>query len=80
MRLTVHECVSEVGKQECKTIKGQCVAERDGYFIVSTICIVAGVTIWLAFVRPTALKLQGEWLAFPELCLGTDQFVQLYHS
>ena len=58
-RYTVHECVSDVGKHECSTIKGQCVVERDGYYVVSTICVVVGVTIWLAFVRPTALKLQG---------------------
>jgi hypothetical protein len=54
----VHECVSEVGKHECKTISGKCLEERDGYYVVSTICIVVGVTLWLAFVRPTALKLQ----------------------
>ncbi|KIM33814.1 hypothetical protein M408DRAFT_325408 [Serendipita vermifera MAFF 305830] len=56
--LKVHECVSEVGKHECTTLKGQCVVERDGYYVVSCICIVVGVTIWLAFVRPTAMKLQ----------------------
>jgi MFS transporter, PAT family, solute carrier family 33 (acetyl-CoA transportor), member 1 len=65
-----HECVSEAGKHECKATSGQCVVERDGYYVVSAICIVVGVTLWLAFVRPTALKLQGElksWVPDPML-------------
>ncbi|CAG8583490.1 13372_t:CDS:10, partial [Acaulospora colombiana] len=53
------ECVSEVGKKTCKKAGGTCVIERDGYYVVSLICIAVGLTLWIAFVRPTAMKLQG---------------------
>jgi hypothetical protein len=56
----VSECVSSEAKKECSASGGECVVERDGYYVVSIICIIVGVTIWVAFVRPTALKLQGE--------------------
>lgn len=54
------ECVSEHGKGQCTALGGECVTERDGYYIVSTICIVLGITIFLTFTRPTALALQGN--------------------
>ncbi|CCA70174.1 related to putative acetyl-coenzyme A transporter [Serendipita indica DSM 11827] len=55
----VSECVSEVGKHQCKNLSGHCDIVRDGYYTVSCICLVLGVTVWLLFVRPTALKLQA---------------------
>ena len=53
------ECVSEYGKGQCTALGGECVTERDGYYIVSTFCIIVGINIFLMFTRPAALALQG---------------------
>jgi len=53
------ECVSEHGKGQCTALGGECVTERDGYYIVSTFCIIIGIIIFLTFTRPTALALQA---------------------
>ena len=53
------ECVSDHGKAECKALGGECVIERDGYYIVSTSCIIIGIIVFTTFIRPTALALQG---------------------
>jgi len=52
------ECVSDHGKAHCKDIKGICVSERDGYYIVSAICLAFGVIFLVTFIIPTARKLQ----------------------
>lgn len=54
------ECVSEHGKAACAEIGGQCVTERDGYYIVSGICLVLGLLSVVLYMIPTARKLQGE--------------------
>jgi len=56
------ECVSDHGKALCKGIDGICVTERDGYYIVSAICLAFGVIFLVAFIIPTARKLQRESL------------------
>ncbi|KAF8912933.1 acetyl-coenzyme A transporter 1-domain-containing protein [Gymnopilus junonius] len=52
------ECVSDHGKAVCKDINGVCVTERDGYYIVTGICIAFGLLFLVAFIIPTARKLQ----------------------
>ncbi|CDO70928.1 hypothetical protein BN946_scf184829.g36 [Trametes cinnabarina] len=63
--LKAQECVSEHGKAACADLGGDCVTERDGYYIVSAICIIFGVLSVLFFLIPTARKLQavpvGKW-------------------
>ncbi|KAF8973855.1 acetyl-coenzyme A transporter 1-domain-containing protein [Flammula alnicola] len=54
----VTECVSDHGKALCKDINGVCVTETDGYYIVSAICLGFGVIFLVAFILPTARKLQ----------------------
>jgi len=54
----VAECVSDHGKARCKDINGICVTERDGYYIVTGICIAFGALFLVAFIIPTARKLQ----------------------
>jgi len=66
------ECVSDRGKGECRALGGECVTERDGYYIVSTICIIAGIIIFITFIRPTALALQGM-----AMCWLPTHFVRL---
>ncbi|KAF5392407.1 hypothetical protein D9757_002184 [Collybiopsis confluens] len=52
------ECVSEHGQALCREIGGTCVTETDGYYIVSTACFVFGIVFLVAYVIPTARKLQ----------------------
>ncbi|KAG8991543.1 hypothetical protein FRB93_002755 [Tulasnella sp. JGI-2019a] len=53
------ECVSEAGKSLCKAQAGTCIIERDGYYYMSWLCVSIGVVLLVAFIRPTALKLQA---------------------
>lgn len=57
--LQASECVSEHGKQACEFIGGECITERDGYYIVSTICVVVGVISLIFYIVPTARRLQA---------------------
>lgn len=52
------ECVSDHGKAACAELGGTCLTERDGYYWVSTLCILAGVAILVYFVQPIARRLQ----------------------
>jgi MFS transporter, PAT family, solute carrier family 33 (acetyl-CoA transportor), member 1 len=33
--------------------------ERDGYYITTTICLVVGLLFFVAYIAPTAKRLQG---------------------
>ncbi|KAK2461703.1 hypothetical protein APHAL10511_006166 [Amanita phalloides] len=52
------ECVSEHGKARCREVNGTCVMERDGYYIVSGICMAFGVAFLVGYILPTARRLQ----------------------
>ncbi|BGP27697.1 hypothetical protein JCM10295v2_006672 [Rhodotorula toruloides] len=52
------ECVSDHGKAACAELGGTCLTERDGYYWVSTLCILTGVAILVSFVQPVARRLQ----------------------
>ncbi|BGP58315.1 hypothetical protein JCM8202v2_005976 [Rhodotorula sphaerocarpa] len=52
------ECVSDHGKAACAELGGTCLTERDGYFYVSTLCILSGAAILVLFVQPVARRLQ----------------------
>ncbi|KAI0078492.1 MFS general substrate transporter [Panus rudis PR-1116 ss-1] len=53
------ECVSEHGKASCSELGGECITERDGYYIVSAICLMLGVVSVVFYMIPTARKLQS---------------------
>ncbi|TCD66777.1 hypothetical protein EIP91_000968 [Steccherinum ochraceum] len=53
------ECVSEHGKQSCTDLGGECITERDGYYIISAICLGLGVISVIFHMIPTARKLQS---------------------
>lgn len=59
--LAGRECVSDHGKAACAELGGTCLTERDGYYWVSTLCILAGVAILVSFVQPVARRLQGAF-------------------
>ena len=64
-RFPAAECVSEHGKAACKELGGECITERDGYYILSAVCLGLGVISVIFHMIPTARKLQGERI--PEL-------------
>jgi len=53
------ECVSEEGKAQCSAAAGKCIMERDGYFITTGICLLVGLIFLVAYIIPTAKKLQA---------------------
>ena len=55
------ECVSDHGKHACEDIGGECVTERDGFYIVSAVCLGLGIISVIFHMLPTARKLQGMW-------------------
>ncbi|RXW17422.1 hypothetical protein EST38_g8445 [Candolleomyces aberdarensis] len=57
--ILVKECVSEAGKSHCKALKGNCVMERDGYYIVTTAGMIFGMIFLVGFIYPSARKLQA---------------------
>lgn len=61
---TASECVSERGQALCKEINGECITETDGYYIVSAICMLFGLFFLVAFIIPTARRLQGRRFSF----------------
>jgi len=52
------ECVSEHGQATCHDIGGTCVTEMDGYYIMSAGCFIFGVVFLVAYIIPTARRLQ----------------------
>ncbi|KAJ7071432.1 acetyl-coenzyme A transporter 1-domain-containing protein [Mycena amicta] len=55
----VAECVSDVGKEACKAAGGECHIEKDGYYIVSAICMLFGIAFLVLYIMPTARRLQA---------------------
>lgn len=58
---TASECVSDIGKSQCAELGGECLTERDGYYIVSALCVTIGAILLVTYVTPTAKRLQGTF-------------------
>jgi hypothetical protein len=43
----------------CIAAAGTCVMERDGYYITTGICLAVGLLFFVAYIIPTAKRLQG---------------------
>jgi len=43
----------------CTAAAGTCVMERDGYYITTGICLAVGLLFFVAYIIPTAKRLQG---------------------
>lgn len=56
---TSSECTSDDGKARCKGLGGTCIIERDGYYWTSTICVVVGTVVLLAYILPKSKQLQA---------------------
>ncbi|KAJ7054940.1 acetyl-coenzyme A transporter 1-domain-containing protein [Mycena amicta] len=53
------ECRSQLGKKLCAEIQGVCLVTRDGYYLVTTLCMVFGVLFLVLYTIPTAWRLQS---------------------
>ncbi|KAF9056449.1 acetyl-coenzyme A transporter 1-domain-containing protein [Panaeolus papilionaceus] len=58
LNIQATECVSDHGKAACKDIGGTCISEKDGYYTVMALSIGFGALFLVAFIIPTARKLQ----------------------
>jgi len=52
------ECVTDHGKATCSELGSTCQIHRDGYYVVSTLCVLLGALILLCVVGPNAGRLQ----------------------
>ena len=52
--------MSDAGKSECADIGGECITARDGYYIVSAICMTLGAVLLVFYIAPVSRRLQGE--------------------
>ena len=55
------ECISEQGKADCIAARGHCGVQRDGYYIMSFVCIALGASLLVGFILPTVKRLQGKY-------------------
>lgn len=56
---SVHgECVTEHGKALCTELHGVCSTSSEGYYPVSTGCIVAGLVMYFVYIRPKSKALE----------------------
>lgn len=56
----VGECMSEHGKNACAAAEGICVIDRDGYYLMSAACVLAGGLLLVGFILPNVKRLGGE--------------------
>ncbi|KAJ7842817.1 acetyl-coenzyme A transporter 1-domain-containing protein [Mycena olivaceomarginata] len=53
------ECVSQHGKALCAELEGHCLVVRDGYYLVTTFCMIFGTIFLIFYTVPTAWRLQS---------------------
>ncbi|KAI8887921.1 MFS general substrate transporter [Backusella circina FSU 941] len=51
-------CTSEHGQQLCKEANGICHIQRDGYYSVGITCVVLGLVLLLAYIKPVTERLE----------------------
>lgn len=61
----VGECVTEHGKNLCAQAGGECIMQRDGYYIMSAVCVTLGAGLLVVFILPMIRRLAGESLPLP---------------
>ncbi|KAI1319286.1 hypothetical protein EDD11_004423 [Mortierella claussenii] len=52
-------CTSELGKGQCQKLGGKCMIEQDGYYYVSTVCVMIGATLLVVYIAPTIRYLES---------------------
>lgn len=57
------ECVTEHGKNLCARAGGECIMQRDGYYIMSAVCVTLGAGLLIVFILPMVRRLAGKSLS-----------------
>ncbi|KAG0212046.1 hypothetical protein BGX28_006944 [Mortierella sp. GBA30] len=52
-------CASEPGKSLCNELDGQCQTKQDGYYYVSSICVMIGGMLLVFYIAPTIRYLEA---------------------
>ncbi|KAI8353563.1 acetyl-coenzyme A transporter 1-domain-containing protein [Mortierella sp. GBAus27b] len=52
-------CAAEPGKKLCEDLGGECVLHQDGYYFVSSMCVVIGGLLLFLYVAPTIRYLES---------------------
>jgi hypothetical protein len=52
-------CALEPEKNRCINGGGNCIIDRDGYYITNIICVLIGTVTFVWFIKPAAAKLQS---------------------
>ncbi|KAK8861723.1 hypothetical protein IAR55_002546 [Kwoniella newhampshirensis] len=53
------ECISEHGRSLCASAGGECTVQRDGYYIMSILCVGLGAGLLVLFILPTIRRLSS---------------------
>jgi PAT family acetyl-CoA transporter-like MFS transporter 1 len=60
MWILASECVSEQGKALCTKLGGQCIIEKDGYYLTTGLCIGFAVVFTMPYIVHTVRRLEGK--------------------
>ncbi|KAF9914981.1 hypothetical protein BGZ65_000951, partial [Modicella reniformis] len=52
-------CKAEPGKSLCEELGGECVIQQDGYFLVSSACVLVGGLLLVLYIAPTIRYLES---------------------
>lgn len=52
-------CAAEPGKSMCQDLAGECVLQQDGYYFVSSICVLIGILSLVFYIAPTIRYLES---------------------
>ncbi|KFH73775.1 hypothetical protein MVEG_00989 [Podila verticillata NRRL 6337] len=52
-------CAGESGKALCEDLRGECVLQQDGYYFVSSICVLIGGLLLVFYIAPTIRYLES---------------------
>lgn len=58
--ILVFSCATEPGMSLCQDLDGQCVTQRDGYYYVSSMCVLVGSMLLVLYIAPTIRHLECE--------------------
>ncbi|KAG0040436.1 hypothetical protein BGZ83_002532 [Gryganskiella cystojenkinii] len=52
-------CASESGKTMCEDLRGECLLQQDGYYYVSSVCVLVGGLLLVLYIAPTIRYLES---------------------
>ncbi|KAI7863641.1 acetyl-coenzyme A transporter 1-domain-containing protein [Spinellus fusiger] len=54
----IFSCTSDEGKSACKTLSGECKVVQDGYYFAGIMCVILGLVMLVAYVKPVVEHLE----------------------